>query len=148
MAFQSPQKEPEMNRNVERIRQAMEAWVGQDLDTYRTIYHPDAVLHGFAPHPIDVEGVLAGYRAFFAGFPDIDFEVLDTIVDGEKIAMRFRVTGTHTGEFQGIPATGRGMNVQGMTIMDFRDGKIAERWNQFDQMSLLQQLGVIPTSPA
>lgn len=137
-----------MTSNVERTMQAMEAWGRQDLDEYRTIYHPDAVLHGFAPHPIDVESAMAGYRHFFAGFPDIRFEILDTVVDGDRVAMRFRVTGTHTGEFQGIPATGRGMDVQGMTIMDFRDGKIAERWNQFDQMSLLQQLGVIPTSPA
>ncbi len=133
-----------MTANVERTLQAMEAWGRQDLEEYRTIYHPDAVLHGFAPHPIDVESAVAGYRAFFAGFPDIHFEILDTIADGEKVAMRFQVTGTHKGEFQGIPATGRAMNVQGMTILHFGGGKLVERWNQFDQMSLMQQLGVIP----
>ena len=137
-----------MNGNVERILEAMAAWVAQDLDEYRTIYQPDAVLHGFAPVPIDVDSAMEGYRHFFTGFPDIDFQILDTVVDGERVAMRFRVTGTHTGDFQGIPATGRKMAVQGMTIMRFRDGKIAERWNQFDQMGLMQQLGMIPTSPA
>lgn len=108
-----------MNPNVERTMQAMKAWVAQDLDEYRTLYHPDAVLHGFAP------------------------VVLDSIADGDRVAMRFLVTGTHQGEFQGIPATGRSMAVQGMTILHFRDGKIAERWNQFDQMGLMQQLGVM-----
>lgn len=135
-----------MNPNVERTLQAMEAWVAQDLDTYRTIYHPDAVLHGFAPHPIGVDSAMHGYRHFFAGFPDIGFEILDTVADGDRVAMRFRVTGTHRGEFQGIPPTGRTMKTQGMTILHFRDGKIAERWNQFDQMGLLQQLGVLPAN--
>ncbi len=132
-----------MTANVERTLQAMEAWGRQDLDEYRTIYHPDAVLHGFAPHPIGVDAAIEGYRHFFAGFPDIRFEILDTVADGEKVAMRFRVTGTHNGEFQGIPATGRKMDVQGMTILHFGDGKIVERWNQFDQMGLMQQLGVM-----
>ena len=133
-----------MAGNVERTLQAMEAWGRQDMETYRTIYHPDAVLHGLAPVPIDVESAVAGYRAFFAGFPDLRFEALDTVADGEKVAVHFQITGTHTGEFQGIPATGRSMQVQGMTILQFRDGKVTERWNQLDQMSLLQQLGVIP----
>lgn len=134
-----------MAGNVERTLQAMEAWGRQDLDEYRTIYHPDAALHGFAPHPIDVDAAMEGYRHFFSGFPDIRFEILDTVADGDQVAMRFRVTGTHTGEFQGIPASGRGMNVQGMTILHFRNGHIAERWNQFDQMGLMQQLGIIPS---
>lgn len=132
-----------MTSNVERIQQAMEAWGRQDLETYRTLYHPDAVLHGLAPQPINVEGAVAGYRAFFAGFPDLRFQTLDTVADGEKVAVRFQITGTHTGEFQGIPATGRRMNVYGITILRFRDGKVSERWNQLDQMSLLQQLGVM-----
>ena len=132
-----------MTSNVERIQQAMEAWGRQDLETYRTLYHQDAVLNGLAPQPINVEGALAGYRAFFAGFPDLRFETLVTVADGEKVAVHFQITGTHTGEFQGIPATGRRMNVQGITILRFRDGKVSERWNQLDQMGLLQQLGVM-----
>ncbi|RLT35234.1 MAG: ester cyclase [Chloroflexi bacterium] len=137
-----------MTSNVERTMQAMDAWNRQDLDEYCTIYHPDAVLHGFAPVPLDVAAVLEGYRAFFAGFPDIRFDLLDSVSDGETVAMRVRLQGTHTGTFQGIPATGRPIGVEAITIMRVREGKIIERWNQFDQMSLMQQLGVIPTSPA
>ena len=132
-----------MTSNVERIQQAMKAWGRQDMETYRTLYHQDAVLHGLAPQPINVESAVASYRAFFAGFPDLRFETLDTVADGEKVAVHFQITGTHTGEFQGIPATGRRMNVQGITILRFRDGKVSERWNQLDQMGLFQQLGVM-----
>ncbi|MCC9075549.1 ester cyclase [Litorilinea aerophila] len=133
-----------MNAHVARTMQALKAWSAQDLESYRTLYHPDAVLYGFAPQPIDVESAMQFYRAFFAAFPDVHFETLDTVAEGDRIAMRYRVTGTHAGEFQGIPATGRAIDVQGITILHFRNGKVAERWQQLDLMSLLQQLGVVP----
>lgn len=135
-----------MTSNLERTLTALDAWNRQDLDTYRTLYATGAVLHGLAPVPIDVDGALAGYRAFFAGFPDLCLDVLDHVSEENRLAIRFRVRGTQTGEFQGIPATGRAIDVEGMTILHFRDGQTTERWNVLDQMGMMQQLGVLPAA--
>jgi ketosteroid isomerase-like protein len=135
-----------MNTNLERTRTALNAWNRHDLESYRTLYAPDARLHGFAPAPIDVPTLLAGYQAFFAGFPNLHLDLLDSIPDREKLALRVRLRGTHRGDFQGIPATGRSIDVEIMTILHFREGKVIERWNQLEQMGLMLQLGVIPAA--
>jgi predicted ester cyclase len=88
------------------------------------------------------------YRAFFAGFPDLRLTVDETVEEGERIAVRFTVRGTHEGVFQGIPPTGRPVEVQGFSILHFSAGRIVERWNQLDQLSMLQQLGVLPAPGA
>jgi len=134
-----------MNSNLTRTLQSIDDWNRHDLESYRALYAPQAVLHGLAPVSVDVDRALDGYRAFYTGFPDIRIDVLDSLIEAERIAMRFRITGTHTGNFQGIPATGRSMDAQGITILHFSEGKVIERWNQLDQMGLMQQLGVIPT---
>lgn len=133
-----------MTSNFERTINAVNEWNRQDLESYRKLYAPQATLHGLAPVPIGVDGALEGYRAFFAGFPDLHLGVLDSVSDEDRVAVRFRLTGTHSGTFQGIPATGRSIDVGGLTILKFQDGKAIERWNQLDQMGMLQQLGVIP----
>ena len=134
-----------MNANHELLNRSLDAWNRHDLDTYRQLYHPDAVIYGLAPVPLDIPAALDGYKAFFAGFPDLKLEVVDTIIEDENIAVRIVVQGTHLNTFQGIPATGKKINVSAITTLHFRDGRVYERWNQLDQMSMMQQLGVIPT---
>lgn len=133
-----------MNANLDLLLKSLEAWNRQDLITYRKLYTEDAVIHGLAPVPLDVPTALAGYEAFFAGFPDLHLKVLDTICENGNIAVHFQLTGTQHGPFQGIPATGRAIDVNGITTLHYRDGHVYARWNQLDQMKMLQQLGVIP----
>ena len=71
-------------------------------------------------------------------------EVVDQIAEGDKVVTRIVSTGTHTGAFQGIPATGKPIRVDGILIERYANGRIVERWDQFDQLGMLQQLGVIP----
>ena len=78
-------------------------------------------------------------------FPDSQVTIDDMIAEGDQVVTKKTFSGTHTGDFVGIPATGKRVTLQFVDIMRLRDGKIVEHWNCLDQLSLMQQLGVIPT---
>jgi steroid delta-isomerase-like uncharacterized protein len=77
-----------------------------------------------------------------AAFSDARVTINDVIADGDKVAVRFTLHGTHTGELMGIPPTGRQVAVTGIDINRVIDGQILERWANFDTLGMLQQLGV------
>jgi predicted ester cyclase len=73
----------------------------------------------------------------------------DVLASGDKVVARVRVTGTHEGEFMGMPATGKDVDVQAIDIVRFGDDGLArEHWGVFDVMGMMQQLGVVPGPPA
>jgi steroid delta-isomerase-like uncharacterized protein len=84
--------------------------------------------------------------ALLAAFPDSRIVVDDVIAEGNKVAVRHRLQGTHQAELQGIPATGRPVEVNGIVIFRLENGKIAEAWLNADIMGMMQQLGAIPVS--
>jgi steroid delta-isomerase-like uncharacterized protein len=77
-------------------------------------------------------------------FPDLHTTVEDQIAEGDRVATRWNTRGTHRGEFQGVPASGRQMMITGMTISRIAHGKIIEQWGNPDLLTLMQQLGVVP----
>ena len=79
-----------------------------------------------------------------AAFPDLQVRVEDQVAEGEKVASRWMVRGTHRGAFAGVPPTGRQVTATAIHIHRVADGRIAELWEQFDLLGLLQQLGVVP----
>lgn len=81
-------------------------------------------------------------------FPDFRVETDELIEAGDKVVSRWTVTGTHKGEYMGIPATGKRVNVTGMTLQRFEDGKIAEDWWAYDLLGFMQQVGAIPPARA
>jgi steroid delta-isomerase-like uncharacterized protein len=82
-------------------------------------------------------------------FPDLHHEIVDMVAERNKVAIRLNITGTHKGEFQGIPPTGKKLSLYEMGFITIIDGKITEGWISADTMRLLQQLGVLlPSSPA
>lgn len=93
-----------------------------------------------------VDGVKDVIRAFRSGFPDLVFSVLEQIVEGEKVVSRFEWTGTHQGEFFGVPPTGRSVRVWGIVIDRLEAGRIKDTRIIMDAMGLMTQLGVIPAS--
>lgn len=95
--------------------------------------------------PINLEGHKQMASMFYEGFPDINHTIDDTITEGDKVVVRFTLHGTHTGNFNGISATKKSITVGGIAIFHIMNGKVAELHAQFDQMGMLQQLGVIPT---
>jgi predicted ester cyclase len=83
-----------------------------------------------------------------SAFPDLSFEVQETVTDGEWVAVRWTSTGTHEGELMGIEPTGKKTAVEGIELDRIEDGKIVESRVSWDALGLLQQLGAVPESPA
>ena len=84
------------------------------------------------------------YQSLWAAFPGARLTVDDTIVEGDKLALRFHLSGEHRGEFLGIPRTGRPFVLNGQTIVRFRDERVVERWTTGDLLGVLVQPGVTP----
>jgi len=121
----------------------------RDLDGFGDVLADDFVDHeelpGLAPTK---EGVLAFFRMYMAAFPDMRMTPEDVIASGDKAVARVRATGTHQGEFMGMPPTGRGIDVQLVDIIRFGDDGLArEHWGVLDQLTMMQQLGAIPEGP-
>jgi steroid delta-isomerase-like uncharacterized protein len=91
-----------------------------------------------------LDGLKDILRAMRAGFPDIVFSIQEQVAERDKVASRFEWTGTHRGEFLGIPATGRTVRVWGMVIDRLEDGRIKDTRIIMDTFGLLGQLGVLP----
>ncbi len=83
--------------------------------------------------------------AFLGAFPDLHVTVEDLIAEGDKIVGRVTLTGTHQGELMGIPATGKKVSYSEILIVRISNGKAVEEWEVSDTMSMMQQLGVIPS---
>jgi steroid delta-isomerase-like uncharacterized protein len=85
--------------------------------------------------------------ALFNAFPDFHHKLEDVVAEGNKVAVRFTITGTNRGEFQGIPPTGKQISIGGTDFLTLVDGKITEEWVSVDMMGWMQQLGVLPSTP-
>ena len=88
------------------------------------------------------------FLQFTKAFPDIHVEVADTVSEGDKIAARCIVTGTHKGDGLGTPASLKPIEFTGITILRVKDGKIVEAWNNFDFQGLSSQIGALVQSDA
>ncbi len=116
----------------------------------------DAAVESFATDAVDHDPApgqgpgRAGFKAFFTelttAFPDAHIEPAHMLADDENVAIAYTLTGTHQGDFNGIAATGKKIEVRGVQIGRFEDGNIVERWGSSDELGILTQLGVDPTS--
>ena len=90
-----------------------------------------------------LEGLKDILRYMRSGFPDIDFSVKEQISEGDKVASRFEWTGTHQGEFMGVPATGKPVRVWGIVVDRLEDGRIKDTRIIMDTLGLMMQLGAV-----
>jgi len=105
------------------------------------------VAPGYVEHSEGFQGVepfRQQVAAFRAAFPDLRVAIEDVLTDGDRFASRTTVTGTHTGDLMGMPATGKRISVEAVDIGRVHDGQAAERWGGLNMYALLTQLGVIP----
>ena len=129
------------------VHRWIEAWNKQDLAAASDLLTPDYKRHD-ANLP-DVDGPEAGVEFIttcLTGFPDIQFDIEQLIVQDQHGAARLTARGTHLGPFMGVPATGRKATVEVTDVYRLADGKIAEQWVIMNAMGLMQQLGVIASS--
>jgi predicted ester cyclase len=110
---------------------------------------PEYVLHfPGMPDPVSPTGHIQLVQMFRAGFPDWVETVDDVIAEDDKVVIRVTGQGTHDGEFQGIPPTGRAVTATGIGIGRIRDGRVVEAWAEYDALGLLLQLGALPRASA
>ena len=105
------------------------------------------VAPGYAEHSEGFQGVepfRQQIAAFRAAFPDLHVTVEDLLIDGDRFASRTIVTGTHTGDLMGMPATGKHISVEAVDIGRIANGQAQERWGGLNMYSMLTQLGAIP----
>jgi steroid delta-isomerase-like uncharacterized protein len=123
-----------------------DVWNARNVDAYPDYVHDDIVTHlaGY-PEPFrGIEAVMAWARRYQAAFPDIQVEVDELLVDGERVTVRWTSRQTHKGAYIGIPATGRQASINALQLLHFDAGKVRETWIMFDPLRVLQQLGVFP----
>jgi steroid delta-isomerase-like uncharacterized protein len=118
-----------------------------DIDGFVDLLADDFVEHEVTPGlPPTKDGVKQFFTAYVAAFPDLRFTTDDILPSGDKGVARVTITGTNTGDFMGMPATGKSVSVQAIDIIRFGDDGLAhEHWGVVDVMDMMQQLGVVPT---
>jgi steroid delta-isomerase-like uncharacterized protein len=129
-------------------RTCAEVWNGRNFAVADEVVASDFV--GHAP-PDEIHGP-DGYKAYFAGlrdaFPDLVFTIEEQISEGDKVVTRWSATGTHRGEFSGIPPSNTEIAISGISIDRISGGMSIECWTNLDQFGLLRQLGMLPAPPA
>ena len=117
-----------------------------DLATADRIFAKDCVIHitGQAEAIRGPEAWKQFLGVFLTAFPDLKFVMEDQVVQGDKVAHRWTATGTHTGPLGPVPATGKKVKIDGLVMDRLVKGKVQERWEQFDNAALMQQLGLVP----
>ena len=128
------------------VRRAWQELMNErDLDAIDKLFTEDYTHHGGGGEDLGREGIRKRDEGYLNAFSDLEVVVEDLVAEGDRVASRITLTGTHDGELRGIPATGRRATVMGTSIVRIENGQIAEEWEVFDQLGLMQQLGVIPT---
>lgn len=137
----------ETERNKELARLLMGPDISQgDESVAEAIIHPDFFDH---TNPLGMQHGLDGHKAivrlFRTVFPDLTWDIDDLIAEGDKVVARTTMRGTHRGDFFGLPPTGKRVEMPGVHIIRIADDRIIEHWGSNDDLSLMRQLGAIPT---
>ena len=133
--------------NKELIRRLYEeVWNKRKFEITSELISPSHALQGpnFSGSSIGPDAYKHQVALFVAGIPDLRFTVEDTVSENDKIVACWTISGTHQGEFMGIPATNKKISFDGMTIHHIANGKIIDSFSNWDALGLMRQLGVAP----
>jgi steroid delta-isomerase-like uncharacterized protein len=115
-----------------------------DLTAAGEVIAADMLEHAPLPGaPPGLAGFVRAVDALRAAFPDLQVTIEDMVAEGDRVATRYTLRGTHGGDFLGIPATGKSVTVSGFDLVRFAHGKVVEHWSTQDDLGLLQQIGLI-----
>jgi steroid delta-isomerase-like uncharacterized protein len=129
-----------VEQNEAALMRAVEAWNSGDVTSYLELYDSAIKLHAGTYDFPDKKALEGMYRGFFSATSDLRLEIHETFGHEDKLAARYTVTGVHTGDLMGIPPTGQGISITGITTMHFRDGKVVERWDVDDSSGVFSRL--------
>lgn len=133
--------------NKALVRRFFEAIDTGDIAILDEFLAPDYDDHDPPPFPGLAPGLVGAKQAFqyaLNAFSDFRHTIEDQIAEGDKVVTSIKGDGTHTGEFLGIPATGKEVSMRGIAIHRIAGGKLVEHWGRIDAVALLTQLGAIP----
>lgn len=139
----------EQNKATAR-RMCEDVFTKGDMTAFEEVCSPSLVAHHPEP-PHETRGRDAFGQRFASwkeAFPNLTVTVDDLVSEGDRVAVRYTASGTNEGQLMGAPATGKEMNVQAVAIWRFENGQIAEMWDAWDAMGLMQQLGLMPQAEA
>jgi len=121
-----------------------EVFVAGRMEAVEGLVAPDFVPHswpGTGPGPAELNRAMS---RVFAGLSDVSMTIEDMIAEGDRVAVRLTAHAVHTGEFMGMPASGKSYTIPEIHIFRVADGKIAEHWGQADLLGMMRQLGGLP----
>lgn len=135
------------------LRFVEELWNQRKLDVANVIFASDCHTHQLSSSAGPINSVPRGPEAvkkhiaeWLLGFPDLQFAVEQMLAEGDRVSTQLTMEGTHTGQWLGVPSTGKRMTIRMMTIHRIQEGKIIEDWVIVESLGVLQQLGVLPST--
>jgi steroid delta-isomerase-like uncharacterized protein len=132
--------------NLALVRRYQAIYNSNNLAALSEVLAPDFVPHNMMPGvPASLDGCKALHQSTLTSYPDFHTAIDDLFGEDDKVVMRFALTGTHEGDFLGIPPTGKRIYVSGTSIFRIANGRIVEHWGEEDVLGWMQQLGAIPT---
>ncbi|MFZ1311475.1 MAG: ester cyclase [Chitinophagaceae bacterium] len=143
-----PEKADPVAANIKMYSQVWDEIMNKGkLDLFNdSNFTKDVVMHASPSDIVGIDSARAYYANFITGFSNIQFTIKDIFGQGEKLVKHWNFKGTHSGNFFGIPATGKSVSLDGTTLVRMSNGKIAEERDFFDNMDFMTQLGLIPAA--
>jgi len=130
------------NENEKIIRRFVDEVINSgDYSAMRELLHPNYVYRSPDQELCGQEALESLLRAYRTGLPNINVSIDDLVSSGNKVAISITLSGTHTGELMGMPATGNSLEVHGMVLSRIEDQKLIEEWEILDMLGMVQQLG-------
>ena len=120
-----------------------EVWTKGRVEAIDEMMAPNCVVHGLGPQAQDIQAFKRFHAGYRNAFPDITITVDQTVAEGDLVAVRWSGAATHSGDGLGFRATNLPAKLSGMVFARIENGKLVEGWNNFDQLGMLQQLGVV-----
>jgi ketosteroid isomerase-like protein len=136
------------NQNSATVRRFWQGFNAHNLEIWDEVCTPDFINHdaGLPTPDADLPTIKETIsQLLFRAFPDLQTAEEDLVAEGNKVAIRQTMRGTHQGEFMGIAPTGKEISFSGVWLAHLSNGKIKEQWVYFDALGLLQQVGAVPT---
>lgn len=142
----APEKEDPVVANIKMYTHVWDEIINKEkLDMFNdSNFTKDVVMHASPNDIVGIDSARAYYANYLTGFSNIIFTIKDVVGQGDKLVKQWNFKGTHTGNFFGIPATGKKVSLDGVTLVRMSNGKIAEERDFFDNMDFMTQLGLMP----
>jgi predicted ester cyclase len=133
------------SENLAVVRRMLDVMISGNTAELAQIVAPNWTNHDPSLPPLQgLEGAKQLATMWLSAFPDMKFTIEDSISEGEKVALRFRLVGKNTGAFMNMPATGKSVDITATGLFRVVNGKLTDNWVNIDALGLMQQLGFVP----